>query len=45
MSTVTKRLLTAEEFWLLPETEMQRELVRGEVVETMPPGGKQGGMR
>jgi Uma2 family endonuclease len=44
MSSVTQRLLTAEEFWLLPETEMHRALVRGEVVETMPPGGKHGGI-
>ena len=41
MATATT-LLTAEEFWLLPDTEMQRSLVRGEVVETMPPGGRHG---
>jgi Uma2 family endonuclease len=39
MSTAT-RLLTAEEFALLPDTEMQRSLIRGEVVETMPPGAR-----
>jgi Uma2 family endonuclease len=26
----------------MPETEMKRELVRGEVVETMPPNGRHG---
>ncbi len=41
MVTTTK-LLTAEEFWLLPETEMRRSLVRGEVEETMPPGARHG---
>jgi Uma2 family endonuclease len=35
--TVTKRL-TAQEFWLLPETEGKRELVRGEVKVEMPGG-------
>lgn len=39
MATTTK-LLTAEEFWLLPSTELRRELVRGEVAEAMPTGGK-----
>jgi Uma2 family endonuclease len=34
MQTVTK-LLTAQEFWLLPETEGKRELVRGEVKTEM----------
>jgi Uma2 family endonuclease len=41
MSTITqKRLLTAEEFFLLPDPEdgSLQELVRGEVV-TMPPAG------
>ena len=42
MSSVAQRLLTADEFWQLPETETHRELVRGEVVETMPPGGRHG---
>ncbi len=39
MSAVANKLLTAEEFWLLPEGEGKRELVRGEVVEWMPVGG------
>lgn len=42
MSTVTPQLMTAEEFWTLPETGRPRALVRGEVVETMPPGGVHG---
>ncbi len=41
MSTATK-LLTAEDFWLLPDSVLRRSLVRGEVVETMPPGGRHG---
>jgi Uma2 family endonuclease len=42
MSSVAHRLLTAEEFWHLPTTDTHRELVRGEVIETMPPGGRHG---
>jgi Uma2 family endonuclease len=42
MSAVAQRLITAEEFLLLPPTERQRELVRGEVVETMPPNARHG---
>jgi Uma2 family endonuclease len=42
MSAVTPQLLTAQAFWQLPETEQQRELVQGEVIETMPPGGRHG---
>src|SRR5437879_4063091 len=41
MSAITqKRLITAEEFFLLPEPQdgSQQELVRGEVI-TMPPAG------
>ena len=38
MSSVAQSLLTAEEFWQLPEDGTRRELVRGEVVETIPPG-------
>ena len=38
MTATTQRLLTAIDFWRLPGTEMQRALVRGEVVESMPPG-------
>ncbi|MDX1964795.1 MAG: Uma2 family endonuclease [Pirellulales bacterium] len=34
-------LLTAAEFWQLPASRtMRRELVRGEVIESMPPGGR-----
>lgn len=36
---IANKLLTAEEFWLLPEGEGKRELVQGEVVEWMPVGG------
>ena len=42
MSSVTQRLLSAQEFWQLPATDTGRELVRGEVIETMPPGGRHG---
>lgn len=42
MTTVEHQLLTAQEYWLLPENGMQRALVRGEVHETMPPGGRHG---
>jgi Uma2 family endonuclease len=42
MGSVAQRLLTIEEFGRLPEDGMPRELVRGEVVETMPPGGVHG---
>ncbi|HKP51835.1 MAG TPA: Uma2 family endonuclease [Chloroflexia bacterium] len=41
MSSVTQRLLTAQEFWQLPNSE-HLELVRGKVRETMPPGWKHG---
>ena len=41
MSTVAQRLLTAEEFWQLPNSE-HLELVRGEVQGVMPPGGRHG---
>jgi Uma2 family endonuclease len=40
MSTAAK-LITAEEFFAMPGSRHQ-ELVRGEVVERMPPGGKHG---
>jgi Uma2 family endonuclease len=36
MSSIAQRLLTTEEFSLLPESEHQ-ELIRGEVIEIMPP--------
>ncbi|MBC8078071.1 MAG: Uma2 family endonuclease [Chloroflexales bacterium] len=42
MSATATQLLTAEEFLLLPENGMRRALVRGEVEETMPPGGRHG---
>jgi Uma2 family endonuclease len=42
MSSVAQRLLTAEEFGQLPDDDARRELVRGEVVESMPPGGVHG---
>ena len=32
MTLIAQKLLTAEEFWALPEGEGKRELVRGEVV-------------
>ncbi|MGH2352497.1 MAG: Uma2 family endonuclease [Chloroflexota bacterium] len=38
----TKTLMTAEEFFSLPETEGKQELVRGEVVEMSPVGGMHG---
>ena len=42
MSTTAAKLLTAEEFWHLPDNEKRLELVRGEVVETMPTNGEHG---
>ncbi len=42
MQTITQTHLTAAEFRQLPEMEMRRELMHGEVVETMPPGGEHG---
>jgi Uma2 family endonuclease len=42
MSSVAHQILTADEFWQLPETDLSRELVRGEVMEAMPPGGQHG---
>jgi Uma2 family endonuclease len=42
MGAVIPRTLTAEEFWHLPGTGKRRELICGEVVETMPPGGRHG---
>jgi Uma2 family endonuclease len=41
MSSVLQ-LMTAHDLWLLPDDGMRRELVRGEVVEAMPPGGQHG---
>ena len=42
MSTVAQQLLTAEAFWNSSQNGKYRILVRGEVVETMPPGAKHG---
>lgn len=42
MGTVAVRPMTVEEFWRLPGDGKWRVLVRGEVVETMPPGGRHG---
>ncbi|ABU57924.1 Uma2 family endonuclease [Roseiflexus castenholzii] len=42
MSIAPAQLMTAESFWLLPEGPIRRALVRGEVVETMPLGGRHG---
>jgi Uma2 family endonuclease len=42
MSAVTPQLMTAADLWQLPPSEHRRELVQGEVVETMPPGGQHG---
>ena len=42
MSDVAQQLLTATDYWHLPDSGMQRALVRGEVVESMRPGGRQG---
>jgi Uma2 family endonuclease len=42
MSEATQTLTTAEELLRMPDSGMRRELVRGEVVETMPPGGVHG---
>lgn len=42
MTTLSQQLLTAQDYLLLPENGMQRTLVRGEVYEAMPPGGRHG---
>lgn len=42
MSSVLQQLMTVQDFWDLPETDMHRELVCGEIHETMPPGGQHG---
>lgn len=42
MSAVAQTLLTAHDFWQMAPAGTNRELVRGEVVETMPPGGRHG---
>ncbi|MGI8551879.1 MAG: Uma2 family endonuclease [Dehalococcoidia bacterium] len=38
--TIPKKLLTAEDFWCLPSSDGRTELIDGEVMETMPPGGE-----
>ena len=38
----TTTLLTAEEFYRLPDKDGKQELVQGEVIEKMPPGGEHG---
>jgi Uma2 family endonuclease len=40
--TATVELITAEAFWAMLEKETRRELVRGEVVEHIPPGALHG---
>jgi Uma2 family endonuclease len=42
MSSVVSQTMTARDLWQLPDTGLRRELVRGEVIETMPPGGQHG---
>jgi Uma2 family endonuclease len=44
MSTIARKLLTAEEFFLLPAPSdgSQQELVRGEIITMPPPGGLHG---
>jgi Uma2 family endonuclease len=42
MSSVVHETRTAHDLWQLPDTGVRRELVRGEVIETMPPGGQHG---
>jgi len=41
MSTITTDL-TAEAFWRLPKTAKRRSLIRGEVIEQLPPGARHG---
>lgn len=44
MATVIEHLVTAGEFERLPCNGKQQALVRGVIVETMPPGGEHGGI-
>jgi Uma2 family endonuclease len=46
MSTIARKLLTAEEFFLLPAPNdgSQQELVRGEIITMPQPGGLHGAM-
>ena len=40
--TTKPKLMTAEEFLLLPDDDMKRELIRGVLTEEMPPGYEHG---
>ena len=42
MSEVAQQSVTAEDFWQMLATDMQRDLVCGGVIERMPPGGQHG---
>ena len=42
--TTTAKLLTAEEFFCLPDNGMQQELIAGKVIEMPPPGQQHGGV-
>ncbi|MBA3945510.1 MAG: Uma2 family endonuclease [Herpetosiphonaceae bacterium] len=42
MSAVAQQVMTAEAFWQMQETDLQRDLIRGEMIERMPPGGQHG---
>ena len=42
MSFVARQPVTAGAFWRLPDTGAPRELVRGQVTELVPPGGRHG---
>src|SRR5947209_7097175 len=41
---IQQRLLTAEEFYCLPDDGMRHELIDGEVRTMSPPGGEHGGV-
>lgn len=42
--TIPAAPLSAEAFWRLPDDGTRRELIQGEVVASMPPGGIHGGI-
>lgn len=42
MSIIAGSQITAEALWQMPDNGMRRELIDGEVVEAMPPGGIHG---
>lgn len=42
MSLVSQQLMTAEDLWQLSDNGMRHELIDGELLETMPPGGIHG---